>query len=870
MTESADTISRLLDASVRVHAGRPAILSPDRDHLTYQALSDLVAGTRATLGAAGFGPGARVAVVLPNGPEMATAFLAVAATAACAPLNPGFSRKDVEYYLNDLRADALIVEHGSTGDAVAAAAALGVPLFGVRPRETAGDFELIVPPGMAPAVANATTPGPEDTALLLHTSGTTSRPKLVPLSSANLCASARHIAATLALDPGDRCLNIMPLFHIHGLVAALLSSLASGASVVCTDGVYASGFFRWLRDFRPTWYTAVPTMHQAIAARAEANADAIRDAPLRFIRSSSAALPPTVLASLEDAFHVPVIEAYGMTEAAHQMASNPLPPRPRKPGSVGPAAGPEIAVMGSDGVLLGAGIAGEVVIRGSNVTAGYADNPGANADAFVNGWFRTGDQGVIDTDGYLWLTGRLKEIINRGGEKISPREIDEVLLTHPAVGQAVSFAIPHAQLGEDIGAAIEVRAGMSVTAAELRAFAGERLSAFKVPRSIVVVEAIPKGPTGKLQRIGLAARLGIAPIDDRASRVEHVAPRTGLERRLASIWRGLFPGEDVGVRTRFESLGGDSLLAVRMLAAVSDELGLDVPYLVFAEDGTIESLARALECAQQEPGGRLVSIRPTGSPPEASAKGGNHRPIYCVPGHDGALHGIDRLARVLPPGPPVWAFDLRRMDRTDSIEVLARGCLERLIAHDGSGSYQVAGICFGGVVAAEMARQAIARGLAMDLVLVDALNPAWRHEVGARAVSSARFAQLREKSRYHATEIRSMPAATAVGYVARRGAAFVGRSRELLGARVRSRVLTSHHLRLASRYRPGPIDTAATVVRVRGRRLHAPDLGWGGVFLRGVSTADVAFAVHGALSEESVTAVAGIVAAALGLRDGAL
>ena len=844
------TIGGLVDASARRHADRPAILAPGREALTYRALADLSLRTRAHLRTAGLGPGARIAVVLANGPEMATAFVSIASTAACAPLNPGFSRKDVEYYLQDLRADALLVEHQAAGAAVDAAAALGMPLLRLSPRDAAGDFDLVVPPAAASLAPGGQPPRADETALLLHTSGTTSRPKLVPLSSANLCASAGHIAATLSLGPDDRCLNIMPLFHIHGLVAALLSSLSAGASVVCTDGVYATGFFDWLGQFRPTWYTAVPTMHQAIIARAGAHADVIREAPLRFIRSSSAALPATVLASLEAAFDAPVVEAYGMTEAAHQMASNPLPPRQRKPGSVGLAAGPEVAVMSSDGTRLGAGEVGEVVIRGPNVTAGYADNPAANADAFVNGWFRTGDQGVLDEDGYLRLTGRLKELINRGGEKISPREVDEALLAHPAIGQAVSFAIPHAQLGEEVGAAVEVRAGIAITPAELRAFAGDRLAAFKVPRTIIIVDAIPKGPTGKLQRIGLAARLGIAPMDDRASVVEHVAPRTELESRIAAIWSELFRGSTIGVRTRFEALGGDSLLAVRMLAAVSDEIGLDVPYLVFAEDGTIESLARALETARQAPAASLVSMRPTGG----------SRPLYCVPGHDGALHGIDRLARGLPAGQPVWAFDLRRVDRTQSVEALAGRCLDDLIAHDRSGVYQVAGICFGGVVAVEMTRQAIERGLSIDrLVLVDALNPAWRHEAGAAAVSAARMTQLREKSRFHTAEIRGMSAATAVRYVARRGAAFVGRSRELLAARARGRALTSHHLRLASLYRPGPIDAAATVVRVLGRRLHAPDLGWSDVFTRGTAIADVPFSVHGALSEESVGAVAEII-----------
>jgi acyl-CoA synthetase (AMP-forming)/AMP-acid ligase II len=305
------------------------------------------------------------------------------------------------------------------------------------------------------------------------------------------------------------CLNIMPLFHIHGLIAATLSSLAAGAQVSCSPGFNALKFFAWLDEVTPTWYTAVPTMHQAILGRAERHRDVVARSRLRFIRSSSASLPPQVMAELERTFRAPVIEAYGMTEAAHQMASNPLPPRPRKPGCVGVAAGPEVAIMDDAGSLLSAGETGEVVIRGPNVTPGYEANPEANAKAFTNGWFRTGDQGVIDAEGYLRLTGRLKELINRGGEKISPLEVDEVLMDHPAVQQVVTFGVPSEMLGEEVAAAVVLRDGKTVTERELRDFAEARLAHFKVPRKIVFLPEIPKGATGKLQRIGLAAKLGL-------------------------------------------------------------------------------------------------------------------------------------------------------------------------------------------------------------------------------------------------------------------------------------------------------------------------------------------------------------------------
>jgi acyl-CoA synthetase (AMP-forming)/AMP-acid ligase II len=265
-----------------------------------------------------------------------------------------------------------------------------------------------------------------------------------------------------------------------------------------------------VEEARPTWYTAVPTMHQAILARAERNADVIAAHRLRFIRSSSASLPVPVFHALEAAFGCPVIEAYAMTENAHQMTSNQLPPGKRKPGFVGCAAGPEVAVMAPDGRLLKAGEEGEVVTRGPNVTPGYENNPKANADGFAFGWFHTGDQGFMDEDGYLKITGRLKEIINRGGEKVAPMEVDEVLMEHAAVAQAVTFAMPHEKLGEEVAAAIVLREGRAASERELQNFANQRLAAFKVPKRIVIVDEIPKGATGKLQRIGLAQKLGLA------------------------------------------------------------------------------------------------------------------------------------------------------------------------------------------------------------------------------------------------------------------------------------------------------------------------------------------------------------------------
>ncbi|WGF88947.1 acyl--CoA ligase [Marinivivus vitaminiproducens] len=509
----ADTARRTIADVLAAGADdAPALMAEGAAPMSHGALRRLVETTGAALAGHGIGPGDRVAIVLPNGAEMAAAFLAISACATAAPLNPSYRAEEFAFYLSDLGAKLLVVAEGADSPALAVAAEMDVPLVRLRPtpERGAGSFTL---PFADDTTDGAFAPaGPDDIALVLHTSGTTSRPKIVPLAQRNLAASAGNIARSLAFTAGDVGLGIMPLFHIHGLIAGVLAPLSAGGAVHCTPGFNALSFFATFEKVQPTWYSAVPTMHQAILGRARHNAKAVEGNRLRFVRSSSASLPPQVLRQLEETFGAPVIEAYGMTEAAHQMASNPLPPGERRPGSVGVAAGPAIRVVDTRGDPVLAGTSGEIVISGGNVMAGYENNPAANAEAFTpDGWFRTGDQGILDASGYLTITGRLKEIINRGGEKISPREVDEVLLDHPHVAQCVTFAVRHAKLGEDVAAAVVLAAEASADESALRAFVAERLADFKVPRRILVLEEIPKGATGKIQRIGLAAKLGLEP-----------------------------------------------------------------------------------------------------------------------------------------------------------------------------------------------------------------------------------------------------------------------------------------------------------------------------------------------------------------------
>ena len=503
----AETISEFL----KVGADEaPALSAPGGTPLTYLALRALIADVTRSLASRGIGPGDRVGIVLDNGPEMAAAFLSIGSAATAAPLNPSYRAEEFEFYLTDLRAKLLIVAAGKDTPAVSVAQKLGIPVASLtaHPERGSGTFSLQYE-GDAPDAGPIREVTPDDIALVLHTSGTTSRPKIVPLAHKNIAASASNIRTTLALTSNDRGLVIMPLFHIHGLIAALSAPLSAGGEVCCSPGFNALKFFAWLDEVKPTWYTGVPTMHQAILLRAPGNAEIVKRHRLRFLRSSSSALPPTVIAELERTFGVPVVEAYGMTEATHQMASNPLA-GPRKPGTVGPSGGPEIRVVDETGTTVPPGHTGEIVIRGPNVMTAYENNPKANADAFYDEWFRTGDQGTMDEDGYVSITGRLKEIINRGGEKISPREVDEIIMNHPAVHQCVTFAMPHEMLGEDVAAAVVLRQGSAATDKELREFVSGRLAPYKVPRKILILTEIPVGATGKLQRIGLAQKLGLA------------------------------------------------------------------------------------------------------------------------------------------------------------------------------------------------------------------------------------------------------------------------------------------------------------------------------------------------------------------------
>lgn len=562
--------------------GAPALLTTDGRVVSRRKLANLVQGVGNHLIDQGVVRNDRVALVMGPGPGMAISMLGAMAAAAAAPLVPTSPFASFVDDLARLHVNRVLVDDQPPPALLDAASRLGVPVLTLDP---------FAPQSRVPRPGAGPTPGQADLALLLQTSGTTSRPKVVPLSHGNLRASARSIARTLGLGAHDRSLSAMPLFHIHGLVGSLLTPLAAGNSVIVCDGADPDRLVRLLEDLEPTWLTAVPTLLQGLLAASERRGP-VRHR-LRLLRSSSSPMPPALFERLEAHFGVPVIEAYGMTEAASQVCSNSLPGRgpDRKPGSVGRPAGPDVAVLGADLTPVPDGDIGEVAIRGVNVTVGYeaADHDGWSTNRLGQRWFRTGDEGYFDTEGRLILTGRLQEMINRGGERVSPRRVDEALLHHPAVEQAVAFAIPHPTLGDDLAAAVVLRPGQSVGESEIRRYAFTRLAPHEVPSRVVVVADLPRDAGGKPKRAGLAELLAevlAAPGEPPLGPLEELVAAT-----FADQLDPVVPGRDAN----FFLLGGDSLSGTRVVSRLAQALSLDLNPSILFDCPTVRCLAALLE-----------------------------------------------------------------------------------------------------------------------------------------------------------------------------------------------------------------------------------------------------------------------------------
>jgi acyl-CoA synthetase (AMP-forming)/AMP-acid ligase II/acyl carrier protein len=591
----------------RTASDRDAISAPGPAPVTYGMLLACAKHTVRALRSAGIDRSDRVAVVLPDGPEAAAAIISVAAGAVCAPLNPGFTADEAQRYFVELKVSALLTRSDIGSASRTAALALGIPVLDLlAPRTSPGLFSIAGP--ATRRISDDDFASGADDAFILLTSGTTSQPKTIPLTHASVCLSAHNVGAAIALEPGDRLLSVLPLFHGHGLISGVIATLAAGSSVVCTSGFDAAAFFGWLTEFRPTWYTAVPAIHRAVLAAAEGEKGRAQKSSLRLIRSASSTLPAKVLRGLETVFGVPVIDTFGMTETATQIAANPLDRR--KLGSVGRSAGAEITILDADGRRLPPGEHGEIALRGPTITRGYDNNAAATREAFRDGWFRTGDLGYLDEEGYLFIVGRIKEVINRGGQKVAPGEVEEALLSHPDVLEAAAFSIPHARLGADVAAAVVLRPGATLSAPKLRDFVRKRLASFKVPGLIRIVPDIPKGGGGKIKRAELAAALSLAEPAARARRGHKMAaPRSELEWQVAKIWADLLDVDQIGIDQDVFALGVDSITVTQMISRLRERFGVDLSFKDIFDAPTVAALAARIERSKKASGSVSPSLR---------------------------------------------------------------------------------------------------------------------------------------------------------------------------------------------------------------------------------------------------------------------
>ena len=620
------TLAGLMEDRARTLQAQRFLSAPDRGDLSFAALLAFSHEVSQRIRELGVKRSDKVALILENGSDAATAFVTTAAAAICAPINPALKRDELTELLRDMDARLVIVEKGSDHVVRSVAKALSITVADLAPLPTAGLFTLET---TAIAIgADDVDAAADDTALLLYTSGTTSHPKSVPLSHSNLIDGCSFTAKAMGLAPGDTCLNIMPLYHAHGLTSTVLASLIAGAAVVCTTGFQPDRFFAQMKEFRPTWYSGVPAMHQAICGIARENPDYSADCALRVIRSASSPLSMDLLSEIELVFGCPVVEAYGMTEATSLVSANPLPPGRRKPNSVGISAGAAIAILGDDGAHLPAGQPGEIAIKGPNVFAGYGNAPDATRKAFAGGFFRTGDWGYLDADGYLFLTGRTKELINRGGSKVIPNEIDAVLLQHPDIAAAVSFGLPHSNLGEDVAVAVLLRKGAILRTEEIIQFVRARIAEFKVPSRVFIVDDFPKTATGKIRRTQLAEQFQRKLEEQR----RETAPiLDGDQGDLADIWQELL-GHRPGHDDNFFDSGGNSILLTRLYEKLKQRWGkpgniidlIDCPTpasqakLIFGEaEPSKPKAVRVSVSEDQAANSRLLQRRKAMSPGEA-------------------------------------------------------------------------------------------------------------------------------------------------------------------------------------------------------------------------------------------------------------
>jgi acyl-CoA synthetase (AMP-forming)/AMP-acid ligase II/thioesterase domain-containing protein/acyl carrier protein len=698
------TLGEAIRRNAQLFPREPAIVSSTFAPLTYFDLQRHLDTVRRQLRTAGFDRQARIGVLMPSGPEAVLAIVAVSCCAVAVPLDPRLTEAELDQRFDQLRLSALLLPRDGAASARRAAERRNLAIIGTAPaglRRLGLELDL---PAAGAAVPDEE-PDPRAPAFILQTSGTTAQPKLIPFSHANMLAAAARMRAWFDLTPRDRCLSVSPPFYSHGLKVTVFTPLLTGGSVAIPMNPAVVDLSDWFDGLRPTWYSAGPTLHRAVLDLARNVADAQALHTLRFAVSGGAPLPGEVREDLEGIFGVPVLEHYGSSEAA-QIAANLPPPGPNRPGTCGRPWPETVAVMGENGERLSPGEKGEIWVRGPTVTSGYLDAPDLNREVFVEGWFRTGDLGSLDEDGFLSLHGRISELINRGGEKIAPGEIDTALLRHPAVAEAAAFAFPHPRLGEDVAAAVVLHPGAQTTPAELRRFLLGELASFKIPHRLLVLDALPKGTTGKVQRRRLSEMVG-------AQAREPAAPppkTTDLEADLLRLWRRLLKTDTLTMDDDFFESGGDSLLATEMLIEVERLVGHPIPETILFEAETIRQFAPRI-AAQK-------AARP--APVFQFHADGDRPPLFFFHG-DFASGGfyVRRMVHLLGPDHPIITIDphgLHGEPIPASIEAMAADRLPHILERQASGPFLLGGQCNGALVAFEAARLLVAMGHKVEMV----------------------------------------------------------------------------------------------------------------------------------------------------------
>ncbi len=735
----SDVLS-LIRHQADVYPNSIAIEQMGAESISYQSLRERVEGLANELRGHGVslnGQRSRVAIVLPNGPGMSIALLAVCSIGAALPFNPSYSKIEFKDYFYKTGVDFVLVGHDDHALAVDVASCLGLKVLrlgGSSELESARNIDYFdtIEDGFS-------IPDPEDIALVLLTSGSTGRPKSVPLTHRNICTSAYEVVQSMGLGQSDRCLSMWEQFHIGGLVDLLLAPLASGGTIISTSGFDAAEFYGLLSVAEPTWFQGVPTTLRELAFHAERNQVVTKPNSLRLIRSVAAALPTQLMKDIESLFDTPVIQTFGMTEAGPLITSTRLPPAAHSPGSVGTSCGSEIHLFALGDEVLEAGVSGEVAVRGDNVFSGYENDAEANSHSFRDGWFLTGDIGYLDEDGQLFLTGRVKQIINRGGEKVNPQEVDDALLAHPEVDEVASFAVKHRTLGEDVGAAIVLRPNASANENDILKFLATHLAPFKIPQQLYIYDRLPCNAVGKVDRLALAD--AVETIRENVVK-EQPSDANTLELQLAKLWASELDLPEVGLDDNFYSLGGDSLTGVRLFIVVEEYFGRRLPRSALTGITTVREMARLinedeivqLDDQEQDVEGRLTAterrslatvmamgnmpVTYPGSAVKVVNPDGARPPLfYCF---NDPLR-MDALAPYFSSDRPLYGLYSGGnlfSSADDILQKIAQYYVGEIISIEPDGPYMIGGNCKGAWISVRIAQILIAMGKQVEALFL--------------------------------------------------------------------------------------------------------------------------------------------------------